>query len=25
LTNFCGGQFHAVKMKVNGKREKEKR
>jgi hypothetical protein len=24
-TNFCGGRFHAVKMKANGKREKEKR
>ena len=23
-TDFCGGQFHAVKMKANGKREKEK-
>ena len=24
-TNFCGGQFHAAKMKAKGKREKEKR
>ena len=24
LTDFCGGQFHAVKMKVNGRGEKEK-
>jgi hypothetical protein len=22
--DFCGGQFHAAKMKVNGKREKKK-
>jgi hypothetical protein len=25
LADFCGGQFHTVRMKANGKGEKEKR
>ena len=24
VTNFCGGQFHAAKMKANGKSKKQK-